>query len=117
MTFCYNSSSHLHTDTVYAASVMAANSVVRSLFGTVFPLFTTQMYEKLGNQWASSVPAFLVLVCVPFPFLFHRYGSKIRSKCKYSLEAAKVLETMNRRQGAMIADEPNGSEMKVEQTV
>ncbi|KAJ5396941.1 hypothetical protein N7509_005054 [Penicillium cosmopolitanum] len=103
--------------TVYAASVMAANSVVRSLFGTVFPLFTTQMYEKLGNQWASSVPAFLVLVCVPFPFLFHRYGSKIRSKCKYSLEAAKVLETMNRRQGAMIADEPNGSEMKVEQTV
>jgi hypothetical protein len=96
---------------------MAANSVVRSLFGTVFPLFTTQMYEKLGNQWASSVPAFLVLVCVPFPFLFHRYGSQIRSKCKYSLEAANMLETMNRRQGTMIVGEPNEPERKVEQTV
>lgn len=96
---------------------MAANSVVRSLFGTVFPLFTTQMYEKLGNQWASSVPAFLVLACVPFPFLFHKYGSKIRSKCKYSLEAAKVLEKMNRRQGAMVVNQPNELEREVEYTV
>ncbi|KAJ5579931.1 uncharacterized protein N7459_005916 [Penicillium hispanicum] len=88
--------------TVYAASVLAANSMLRSLFGTAFPLFTTQMYENLGNQWASSVPAFLVLVCVPFPFLFHKYGSQIRSKCKYSLEAANLLDTMRRRQGAMI---------------
>ncbi|KAF9252408.1 hypothetical protein DTO006G1_3156 [Penicillium roqueforti] len=103
--------------TVYAASVMAANSVVRSLFGTAFPLFTTQMYEKLGNQWASSIPAFLVLACVPFPFLFYKYGPQIRSKCKYSLEAAKVLETMSRRQGAMIVGEPNGLESKVEETV
>ena len=91
--------------------------MLRSLFGTAFPLFTTQMYENLGNQWASSVPAFLVLACVPFPFLFYKYGSQIRSKCKYSLEAAKVLETMSRRQGAMIVGEPNGPESKVEETV
>lgn len=29
--------------TIYAASVMAANSVLRSLFGAAFPLFTTYM--------------------------------------------------------------------------
>jgi hypothetical protein len=50
------------------------------------------MYENLGVQWASSIPAFLALACVPFPFLFFRYGSQIRMKCKYAAEAAAVLE-------------------------
>jgi hypothetical protein len=29
--------------TIYAASVLAANSVLRSLFGAAFPLFTSYM--------------------------------------------------------------------------
>ncbi|KAH8817382.1 MFS transporter [Xylogone sp. PMI_703] len=98
---------------VYAASVLAANSVLRSLFGTAFPLFTTQMYEKLGNQWASSIPAFLVLGCLPFPFLFNKYGPQIRSKCKYASEAAKLLEMMHRRH-VVIGAETNGPENGVE---
>ncbi|KAK5787699.1 hypothetical protein VI817_010196 [Penicillium citrinum] len=102
--------------TVYAASVLAANSVLRSLFGTAFPLFTTQMYDNLGNQWASSIPAFLVLFCVPFPFLFYRYGSDIRKKCKYSLEAAKLMETMLRRHGERVG-EPNMPAKNVEHAV
>lgn len=36
--------------TIFAASVLAANSVLRSLFGAAFPLFTTQMYANLGIQ-------------------------------------------------------------------
>ncbi|KAJ9150193.1 MFS general substrate transporter [Pleurostoma richardsiae] len=99
---------------VYAASVLAANSVLRSLFGTAFPLFTTQMYENLGNQWASSIPAFLVLGCLPFPFLFHKYGPQIRSKCKYASEAAKVLEMMRRRHVVVTGGEPNGPEKEAE---
>jgi len=105
---------HLCTDVVYAASVLAANSVLRSLFGTAFPLFTTQMYESLGNQWASSIPAFLVLGCLPFPFLFHKYGPEIRSKCKYASEATKILEMMRHRHIAVIRDEPNGLEKEAE---
>ncbi|KAK1766625.1 MFS transporter [Phialemonium atrogriseum] len=99
---------------VYAASVLAANSVLRSLFGTAFPLFTTRMYENLGNQWASSIPAFLVLGCLPFPFLFHKYGPQIRSKCKYASEAAKVLEMMRRRHVVVIGGDPNGPEREAE---
>lgn len=76
---------------IYAASSLAANAVVRSLFGAAFPLFTTQMYQNLGIHWASSVPAFLALACVPFPYLFHKYGEGIRMKCKYAIEAASVL--------------------------
>ncbi|KAF7571245.1 ProP, Permease major facilitator superfamily [Pyrenophora tritici-repentis] len=79
---------------IYAASVMAASSVVRSLFGVAFPLFTPYMYRHLGIHWASSIPAFLTLTCVPFPFLFYKFGAKIRMRCKYSREAATVLNKM-----------------------
>ncbi|KAH0833550.1 hypothetical protein AYO21_05228 [Fonsecaea monophora] len=99
---------------VYAASVLAANSVLRSLFGTAFPLFTTRMYRNLGNQWASSIPAFLVIGCLPFPFLFYKYGPQIRSRCKYAAEAAKVLEMMHRRHIAVVRSEQNAPETKAE---
>ncbi|KAL9589391.1 MAG: hypothetical protein Q9203_001802 [Teloschistes exilis] len=80
--------------TVYAASVLAANTLLRSIFGAVFPLFTTYMYDGLGIHWASSVPAFLALACVPFPFLFFKYGEGIRMKCRYAREAAEVMEKL-----------------------
>jgi len=79
---------------IYAASVLAANSVLRSLFGAAFPLFTTYMFKNLGIHWASSIPAFLSLACVPFPFLFYKFGKSIRMKCKYAAEAARVLAEM-----------------------
>ena len=50
------------------------------------------MYADLGIHWASSIPAFLAVACVPFPFLFYKYGDKIRAKCEYAAEAANVLE-------------------------
>lgn len=76
--------------TIYAASVLASNAVLRSLFGAAFPLFTKQMYDKLGTQWASSVPAFLSLACLPMPFIFFKYGPAIRQRCKYSAKAAQA---------------------------
>jgi hypothetical protein len=53
--------------TIYAASVLAAAAMLRSLFGFAFPLFTEQMYKTLGIHWASSVPA---LLTVRYPFFF-----------------------------------------------
>lgn len=64
------------------------------------------MYANLGDQWASSIPAFLALGCVPIPFLFYKYGPKIRSKCKYASEAARMLELMRRGQNATIGGKP-----------
>jgi len=52
------------------------------------------MYQNLGIHWAASIPAFLALICVPFPFLFYKYGKPIRMKCKYAAQAAKALEDM-----------------------
>jgi hypothetical protein len=34
---------------LHAASVLAANSVLRSLFGVAFPLFVSNMYANLGE--------------------------------------------------------------------
>lgn len=79
---------------IFAASVLAANAVLRSLFGAAFPLFTPYMYANLGIHWASSIPAFLALACVPFPFLFYKYGPAIRVRCKYAAEAQAFLEKM-----------------------
>ena len=76
--------------TIYAASVLAANLVLRYMFAAVFPLFTKQMYDNLGIHWATCIPAFLTLICVPFPFLFYKYGARIRKKCKYAAEAEEA---------------------------
>lgn len=73
---------------LYAASVLGANSFTRSVFAAVFPLVGTTsrlityivmsvfyilmtttciVYNNLGNQWATSVLAFLSVIMVPFP--------------------------------------------------
>ena len=82
--------------TIYAASVLAANSVLRSLFGAIFPLFTTYMYRNLGIHWASSVPAFLALICTPAPFVFYKYGEQIRMKCKFAKEAHETYNQLRK---------------------
>ncbi|GAB0136169.1 hypothetical protein EsDP_00004481 [Epichloe bromicola] len=84
--------------TIFAASVLAANSVLRSLFGAAFPLFTTYMYKDLGIHWASTIPAFLALACVPFPFLFHKYGARIRAKCKFAAQSAAFMEKLRQQE-------------------
>lgn len=76
------------------ASVLAANAVLRSLFGVAFPLFTSYMYDGLGIHWASSIPAFLALACVPFPFIFYRYGPAIRKRCKFAAEADAFMKSL-----------------------
>jgi hypothetical protein len=90
--------------TIYAASVLAANSVLRSLCGAAFPLFTRHLYEKLGANWATSVPAFLALACVPFPFLFYYYGASIRIRCKFAAESEAFMQKMMRRASATQED-------------
>lgn len=94
---------------IFAASVLAANSVLRSLFGAVFPLFTTYMYHNLGIHWASSIPAFLALACTPFPFLFYKYGPQIRIRCKFAAEADAFLKKM-RGQAVNKDEEPDSNE-------
>ncbi|KAJ5901887.1 hypothetical protein N7495_002415 [Penicillium taxi] len=89
--------------TIFAASVLAANSVLRSCFGAAFPLFTTYMYENLGIHWASTIPAFLALACVPFPFLFYKYGAQIRTRCKFAAQSDAFMRNLQEQSKAAAA--------------
>lgn len=93
--------------TIFSASVLAANSALRSLFGMAFPLFTTYMYHNLGIHWASSIPAFLALACVPFPFIFYKYGARIRQRCTYASEADAFMRRLAERNQAIRREEPD----------
>ncbi|KAG8758494.1 hypothetical protein FRC12_009998 [Ceratobasidium sp. 428] len=68
--------------TLYAASCLAANSVVRSVVAFAFPLFVPRLFERVGDQWGSMVFGFLAVFCLPMPFLIYKYGPLIRSKSK-----------------------------------
>ncbi|KAL1410858.1 hypothetical protein Q8F55_001801 [Vanrija albida] len=67
-----------------AASALAGVTVVRAAFGAGFPLFASQMYERLGTQWASCLLAFLALVMAPIPFVLIKYGPALRARSKFS---------------------------------
>lgn len=67
-----------------SASALAANGSVRYLLGAVFPLFTIQMYEKLGVHWAGSVFAFLSLALLPIPWILFKYGHKLRQNSRFA---------------------------------
>ncbi|KAF3014716.1 hypothetical protein E8E14_007448 [Neopestalotiopsis sp. 37M] len=92
--------------TVFAASALAGNAILRALFGAAFPLFTTNMYEHLGIQWGSSVPAFLALACAPMPFFFRRFGRHLRDRSRLAQEAHKTMAQMMMRGAQVVEKEP-----------
>lgn len=69
---------------MFAASAIAANTFMRSLFGGVFPLFATYMFEGMGIQWAATLLGCVALIFVPAPIIFYIYGKKIRAKSKFA---------------------------------
>nr|XP_031859492.1 uncharacterized protein CI109_005140 [Kwoniella shandongensis]KAA5526564.1 hypothetical protein CI109_005140 [Kwoniella shandongensis] len=77
---------------LYAASALAAQAVLRCLFGAIFPLFASQLYTRLGLHWAGTLIAFLSLVCVPMPFLFYKYGAYLRRKSRYAPSSSSPAE-------------------------
>jgi hypothetical protein len=74
------------------------------------------MYQNLGIHSASSIPALLSLACVPFPFLLYKYGATIMLKCKYSAEAAAIMEELrqNNDQDEFVDDEKRDGNKAVE---
>ncbi|KAL8710020.1 MAG: hypothetical protein Q9220_005291 [cf. Caloplaca sp. 1 TL-2023] len=70
---------------LYGASATAASRILAYLMGVAFPLFTIQMYSNLGIPWASSLLAFLSLAMMPVPWVFYRFGPRLRAMSKYML--------------------------------
>ncbi|KAF2841385.1 putative MFS multidrug transporter, partial [Patellaria atrata CBS 101060] len=64
--------------TVYAASALGANTVLRSVMAATLPLAAPKMFDTLGLGWGNSLLAFLALAMVPIPWLLYIYGERIR---------------------------------------
>jgi multidrug resistance protein len=82
MVLCYYAVNNYIIDSYqkYAASALAAKVFLRSGGGAAFPLFTTQMYNRLGLQWASWLLAFIGVAMVLIPYVFYVFGAKLRAK-------------------------------------
>ncbi|KAL8832074.1 MAG: hypothetical protein Q9191_000496 [Dirinaria sp. TL-2023a] len=68
--------------TEYSASATAANAVLRSIVGATLPLAGPKMYQSLGIGWGNSLLAFIALVLCPIPWVFYKYGERIRKSSK-----------------------------------
>ncbi|EDN97797.1 hypothetical protein SS1G_12651 [Sclerotinia sclerotiorum 1980 UF-70] len=78
------------TYTVYASSAFAAYSTLRALLCGIFPLFADQMYNDLGSNVAGSILAGIATLWLISPYIFKKYGKKLRQKgkfAKFSLDA------------------------------
>lgn len=72
--------------TIYSASVIAANTVLRSLLGALLPLAGPSMYAALGLGWGNSLLAFIALAMAPLPWVFWRYGERIRTSPRFAID-------------------------------
>ncbi|KAF7509834.1 hypothetical protein GJ744_007345 [Endocarpon pusillum] len=71
--------------TRYAASGIAAATVLRSLAGFGFPLFAPYMYNALDYGWGNTLLAFIAIALgIPAPFMLWKYGAKLRARSKFA---------------------------------
>ncbi|CAI4212301.1 unnamed protein product [Parascedosporium putredinis] len=75
--------------------------VFLSLMNYLIDSYTIFAASDLGIHWASSIPAFLALACIPFPFLFYKYGAQIRAKCVFAAQSAEFMKRL--QAGAALA--------------
>lgn len=71
---------------IYAASALATNMIVRSLFGATLPLAGPSLYNALGLGWGNSLLGFIALALSPVPFFLLRYGERIRTSKRFQLD-------------------------------
>ncbi|KAI3396935.1 hypothetical protein diail_11548 [Diaporthe ilicicola] len=68
----------------YAASAVAANTFLRSVFAAGFPLAISPLYHNLGVGPGQSIFAGFATLLIPVPFIFYVFGKKIRAQSKWS---------------------------------
>lgn len=73
------------------------------------------MYDRLGIHWGSSISAFLAAACLPFPWIFYKYGPAIRRHCRYAAESARQLDAQTDRMRAQ-AEQKAAGEKSSEQS-
>lgn len=76
--FIYSNNYLVHSYSIYAASALAGNALLRSIMGACLPLAGPAIYSALGPHWAGTLLGLLEALCIPIPFVFYFKGAKIR---------------------------------------
>ncbi|CZS98059.1 probable benomyl/methotrexate resistance protein [Rhynchosporium agropyri] len=85
---------------IYAASAMAGNSVVRSIVGGTLPLAGPKMYSALSPQWAGTLLGLVQVALIPIPFVFYKYGDRIRARSPLIKQMREDAERNRKRAAA-----------------
>ncbi|KIW08288.1 uncharacterized protein PV09_01206 [Verruconis gallopava] len=72
------------TYSLYAASAVAANTFLRSIMAAGLPLAARPMFSNLGVGPACSILGGIAAAAIPVPFIFIRYGAKLRARSKFA---------------------------------
>lgn len=65
-----------------ASSAIAGQGLMRNTLGGVAPLFATPFFHNLGSQYAGLLLAIVATALSFIPFVFFKYGSKLRERSK-----------------------------------
>ncbi|KAH6682497.1 major facilitator superfamily domain-containing protein [Halenospora varia] len=82
---------------IYSASALAGNAVFRSAIGGTLPLAGPSMYAKLSPHWAGTLLGLLQVALIPIPFVFYKWGDKIRAKSPLIKQMREDQERSNKR--------------------
>lgn len=85
----------------YAASALAGNVLMRSLFGALLPLAGISMFAAMSPQWAGTLLGLLEVVLIPIPFVFYKYGDRIRARSP-AIRAMREERLMRERKEARL---------------
>jgi hypothetical protein len=73
------------TYTRFAASAIAAGTVLRSLAGFGFPLFGEKLFDSLDYGWGNTVLALIaVVIGWPAPLLLWKFGPDLRKRSPFA---------------------------------
>ncbi|KAH8822694.1 major facilitator superfamily domain-containing protein [Flagelloscypha sp. PMI_526] len=77
-----------------AASAVAAKTLMRSIIGAMVPLYVVQMFHGMGFQWAGLLLAMVAVGLLPIPFVFYKYGEKIRARSTMAEKAVRGTQAV-----------------------
>lgn len=76
----------------YAASAIAAKTLMRSIIGAMVPLYVNQMFKNMGFQYAGLLLACLGLLIAPIPYVFFFYGHRIRARSAKATKLTRIRD-------------------------
>ena len=72
--------------------------MIRSFVGGTLPLAGPAMYSALSPQWAGTLLGLVQIALIPIPFVFYRWGAKIRARSPLIRQMREDQEKSERRQ-------------------